>query len=532
MRALIPVRRKLMIKALLCVGVLAASSFTLARSEATAATPFRTVQPGTFKGYGFDACTAPSSETMQAWRTASPYRAIGIYFGGNNRGCTQKNLTADWVREQVTAGWKLLPLYVGPQAACRKVSSRKILIDNADAEAQGRLTASDAVVQATALGLAPQSVLIYDLEAYPTGDAACRRGVLAFMKGWTSRLHDLGYLSGFYSSVSSGVADQVANYAKAGYVRPDYLDFARWDNVETVSDPKIPDTAWSPRRRMKQYRGGHQETWGGVTINIDNDYVDFAMLPSATFADFNGNSWSDVLVRNSVSGFLHIYPGNGSTVSPADRRKLSAGWKSMNAIVRIGDLNKDGHEDVVARHTNGKLWFYPGTGSGFARRTKLATKWGRMREITAIGDLNNDGYPDLLAIQKSNNKLYLYPGRPGAKLGARSVVSGGWKGRSELAGTGDFNRDGFPDLVARNNANGVLHLYHGRKGGFSRQRRIGTGWSAMRSVVGVGDFDRDGYVDLAAIRKRDSGLMLYRGTGKTLTAGVRLTVLGGSGLLL
>ena len=47
---------------------------------------------------------------------------------------------------------------------------------------------------------------------------------------------------------------------------------------------------------MKQYRGGHPETYGGVTINIDNDYLDVAPLPSARFADFTGNGWSDLLV--------------------------------------------------------------------------------------------------------------------------------------------------------------------------------------------------------------------------------------------
>ena len=25
---------------------------------------------------------------------------------------------------------------------------------------------------------------------------------------------------------------------------------------------------------MKQYRGGHNETWGGVTINIDRNFLD------------------------------------------------------------------------------------------------------------------------------------------------------------------------------------------------------------------------------------------------------------------
>ncbi|HEV7563130.1 MAG TPA: hypothetical protein VGO24_06470, partial [Solirubrobacterales bacterium] len=49
-----------------------------------------------FTGLGFDACSAPSSKAMAAWGD-SPYRAIGVYIGGENRGCSQPNLTASWV---------------------------------------------------------------------------------------------------------------------------------------------------------------------------------------------------------------------------------------------------------------------------------------------------------------------------------------------------------------------------------------------------------------------------------------------------
>ncbi|WP_344932009.1 glycoside hydrolase domain-containing protein [Actinoplanes nipponensis] len=96
-----------------------------------------------------------------------------MYFGGNNRGCAQPELTADWVTEQQAAGWHLVPLYVGPQASCT-TSNKKNLIDNTQAAAQGRAAADDAVTQATALGLAPESALIYDMEAYRTDDATCR----------------------------------------------------------------------------------------------------------------------------------------------------------------------------------------------------------------------------------------------------------------------------------------------------------------------------------------------------------------------
>ena len=488
------------------------SAVTLAVAGASPASA--DADPGTFLGGGFDTCTAPSSAAMQAW-LASPYRAIGIYFGGNNRACTQPNLTSAWVAQQRAAGWHLIPLYLGPQASCT-TSNKPNLINNSQAAAQGRAAAEDAVAQATAIGLPPESVLIYDMEAYTTDDAACRAGVLAFMSAWTARLHDLSYLSGFYGSMGSGVRDQVAAYNTAGYVRPDYLDFARWDMVATVSHPDIPDGYWAPHRRIKQYRGDHTETWGGVTINIDNDYLDVAPLPRAQFADFNGNGWADVLARTASTGNLYFYPGTGRTVDNTARRWFGGGWQAMSAIVRIGDMTGDGREDVVARQSsNGVLWFYPGTGTGVGTRMQIGTGWNSMREITAIGDLTRDGVPDLMAIQSSTNLLYVYPGRSGGRLGTKMQVGTSWGRMSELAGLGDFTRDGLPDLAARA-SDGLLYLYPGRAGGLAARSQIGTGWGGMRDLVGVGDFDRDGFTDLAAVRNADGVLYLYAGTGARL----------------
>ena len=42
----------------------------------------------------------------------------------------------------------------------------------------------------------------------------------------------------------------------------------------------IRETAGAPRR-VKQYQGGHNETWGGVTINIDRNYLDLGKGSSA-----------------------------------------------------------------------------------------------------------------------------------------------------------------------------------------------------------------------------------------------------------
>src|SRR5690349_9969234 len=177
-----------LLRAILRPVVIAASALALALSGTQGAL----AEPGTFTGNGFDACAAPPSASMQAW-LASPYRAVGIYFGGNNRACLQPNLTPAWVAQQQAAGWHLIPIYLGSQASCT-TSNKKNLIDNTQAAAQGRAAAEDAVAQATALGLPLESALIYDMEAYRTDDAACRAGVLAYLSAWSARLHDLRYL--------------------------------------------------------------------------------------------------------------------------------------------------------------------------------------------------------------------------------------------------------------------------------------------------------------------------------------------------
>ena len=475
--------------------------------------------PGSFTGEGFDACTAPTSATMDAW-LASPYRAIGIYFGGGNRACQQPQLTADWVAHQQAQGWHLLPIYLGLQAPCT-TSNKKNLIVPAQAAAQGRSEADAAVSAAAALGLSRGSVLIFDMEAYRTGDAACTSAVLTFLGAWTSRLHDRGYFSGVYSSIASGVSDLVQDYRSTTRPHPDYLDFARWDGVSGTANAAIPSSYWSPHRRIHQYRGDHDETYGGVTINIDNDYVDLRPLPGPGSGDFTGNGWSDLLARDKSTGTLYLYPGNGTNLE--SRIRIGGGWGNFSALTRRGDFTGDGREDLIGRDSSsGNLWLYPGAGTAFGARISLGGGWNAMREITAVGDLNGDGRPDLVADRTSTGYLYFYPGA-GARFGARVSLGPGWNAMSELTGVGDLTGDGRPDLLARHTASGTLYLYPGKGVGFAPRISLGTGWSGRRDLVGVGDFNRDGRPDLMAVDASAGALYLYPGKTGGLSTRIRLS---------
>lgn len=238
----------------------------------------------TYTGLGFDACTAPSLETLATWYAYSPYKAVNIYIGGASRGCSQPNLTASWVSGAIAQGWVLIPTYVGLQAPCRTNYPNRI--DPAQAGAQGSAGADDAVVQLNALGLGMGNPVYFDMEAFSYSNTSCRQAVLDFLDSWTAQLHFRGYVSGVYGSAGSTIRALVSQLANPVFDQPDQLWIARWcqdpDNCDpTTSDPEVPEDRWNDHQRIRQYRGGHVETWGGVSINIDNDNVDAAVSPSA-----------------------------------------------------------------------------------------------------------------------------------------------------------------------------------------------------------------------------------------------------------
>ncbi len=235
--------------------------------------------PAIFTGYGFDACTAPSSRSMRAWRESSPFEAIGVYIGGRNRGCTQPNLTAGWVGEQVAIGWHLIPLYVGLQAPTSSCTSCADL-DSSFAAAEGEAEAEDAVADAAAIGIGPGSPIYHDMESY-TRTATATASTMTFLAAWTQRLHELGYASGVYSSSASGIVDLGRRWGTS-FTSPDDIWSADWNGRADTEDPNLPAEAWPNHQRIHQYRGGHDEVWGGVRINIDSNFVDAMTAGAAT----------------------------------------------------------------------------------------------------------------------------------------------------------------------------------------------------------------------------------------------------------
>jgi hypothetical protein len=267
-----------------------------------------------FTGYAIDACNAPTISDLAAW-LGSPYRALGIYIGGSNRACANAQLTPEWTASAISTGWSLIPLYVGLQAPC--VGQGGLAkITPSTASSQGTAAADDAVTHSTALALPAGSPIYFDMEGYAINNPACTAAVQAFVVGWVNELHALGYLAGIYGSASSTIRDMQA-LASTGS-SPDDVWIADWNDITSVfGDPYVSDAYWTNHQRLHQYSGGHHETWGGVTLDVDSNYVDGAVVGSGGTAPLPVTPAVVPAANESAAGSVTSADGNSTVSWPA-----------------------------------------------------------------------------------------------------------------------------------------------------------------------------------------------------------------------
>lgn len=166
---------------------------------------------------------------------------------------------------------------------------------------------------------------------------------------------------------------------------------------------------------------------------------------------------------------------------------LGKGWDAYTSIVGPGDLNGDGHGDLLARDKSGVLWEYLGDGSGtrFFTPERLGAGWNEYNKLVGSGDVNGDGRADLLA-RDTNGHLWLYPGTgdPQYPFTGRKDLGGGWNGYTKLAAVADATGNGTTDLIAID-ASGQGYRYDGQGtygGKFKPAGFLGGGWNAYNEL--------------------------------------------------
>jgi uncharacterized protein YraI len=361
-------------------------------------------------GPAFDTCTAPSIPALRAWRDAKYYR-VNIYFGGINRGCTQANLSAAWVRSATSLGYRLIPTYMGRQPSCM-LGNKRYRYNAANAAAYGASEARDAVAKAGSLGLLSGSALYADVENYDRRNSSCVTAVRTYVSAWTKTLHEYGYLAGAYVHQDSGLRDLSAIYSSTTYARPDAVWVARWDGSFALTKwPTAPNWQWSFHQRAKQFRGDHNETWGGVTLNIDNDQID---APVATVArSFRVTSSAPLNARTA--------PGTGYAVV----RSYAPG--ATVSVICQGHGPKVGTSAVWDRLADGSwvsdLYVSTASNTTFSYPLLRCTYPGQVTSTTPLNARSGPGasYPVKGAALQPGALAYVMCQRKGSKVGSTAV---------------------------------------------------------------------------------------------------------------
>ena len=249
--------------------------------------------------------------------------------------------------------------------------------------------------------------------------------------------------------------------------------------------------------------------------------VSTAVLPSVSdvnwsiqgIDDHNGDGKPDLLWRHATTGEAAVWLMNGTTrTSMGILGAAPAEWK----IVGSGDFNADSRSDVLWRNSltgQNVVWFVNG-----ATRVSTAVlpsvsdvNWS----IQGIDDHNGDGKPDLLWRHATTGEaaVWLMNGTTRTSMGILGAAPAEWK----IVGSGDFNADSRSDVLWRNSLTGqnVVWFVNGAT-------RVSTAVlpsvsDVNWSIQGIDDHNGDGKPDLLwrHATTGEAAVWLMNGTTRT-----------------
>jgi hypothetical protein len=376
-----------------------------------------------------------------------------------------------------------------------------------------------------------------------------------------------------FNSYSTGIA-VIGNYATDGRPTPVVTNavarIAAWKLGQYGVNPtgKVTLTAMGD---TGVWKAGQQATLNTISGHRDGYATEcpgqplydrlpeirrFAAGPAASSAaptaDFNRDGMADMVAGTyraavgdrSAAGTVTVVPGGVD--GPVDTAKITLSQSSpgvpgaaeagdgWGAATAYGDVNGDGHadlavgspgeDDAVGNTDSGAVTVLYGPGFDTGRWLEAdpadRTSGARLGSTVAVGDFDSDGTADVFTASRNGPAgWWAYDVADGTvrKGALRTGAAGGIGYLSST--TGDFNRDGYTDVVMNHRDSdgiGRLTLLNGSAEGLTY-----VGLSSVRGgrSVAAGDINGDAYADLVVGQAFTSESGAYSGGQITVLPG-------------
>lgn len=226
------------------------------------------------------------------------------------------------------------------------------------------------------------------------------------------------------------------------------------------------------------------------------------------YTDVGGPNSGSVQVRSGRTGAV-LFTFNG--LLPGDRLGES--------VARAGDVNRDGHADIIAgAPLNAASKGYARVYSG-ANGQVLYTFFGDLpgdwfgASVDGVGDFNADGWDDVIVgapfgkslVPGNIGEARVFSGRDGSVLHTFNSTSGVTALGTTVSGAGDVDQDGNADVIigapqyssSSNSDTGRAYVFSGRTGAqLFAWTGATSGENFATCVDGGQDVNNDGWPDL------------------------------------
>ena len=247
--------------------------------------------------------------------------------------------------------------------------------------------------------------------------------------------------------------------------------------VSVASEPSLPSQSRQPSLTSARYAQA-------LVLGEGREWRAYPLL-----VNINTDGHLDIVAthRNPLDKTLHIWLGTGQGAFNAlPQTWTSPGYSGLAA----GDINGDGHLDLLAASHFHRIYTFLGHGAGQFTDSSLEAKDGYV--AARLSDVNADGNPDaiVLGAERAGIEIYLGDGTGKWALGTRLME----RNIGRDFALGDVNADGKLDIVSSFARHGIVVFLRDETGGWVGNP---TGfYSASREFrsVALADVNQDGHL--------------------------------------